>query len=167
MDSKPTTNSAYLAAKLGLACLAMLTALSVYVFARPNSPVLLSELHWHSDWLAAYSDYLYNAPSFFYTLAIGLFIGVCASTRTAARRHCAIWVGIAAVLEATQATTIAGRIVDWLGTLLPAALWDLIGPYWQRGVFDPLDLVATLAGGAFAILLLSRFPTEKADETED
>lgn len=166
MIGKPRTNSAYLAARLGIGCLALLAALSVYLFARPNSPVLLAGLHWRSDWLATYSGYLYSAPSLFYTLAIGLFIGVCASSHTAARRHCAIWVGLAAVLEATQATTIAGRIVDWLAALLPATLWDLIGPYWQRGVFDPLDLVATLAGGAFAILLLSRFPTEKANESE-
>ncbi len=83
------------------------------------------------------------------------------------RRSTAFWIGLAACLELTQAPFIASRLADWLGPILPASPWDMIGPYWQRGVFDPLDLLATLAGGAVAILLLSCFPTEKAHETED
>ena len=167
MDRKHEHNGLYLAAILGIACLALLIALSVYVFARPSSPDLVAGLHWRSDWLSGYSFYLNSAPSLFYTLAIGLLIGVCASTRGAALRHCALWIGIAACLELTQAPSIAARLVDWLGSLLPASAWGAFGPYWQRGVFDPLDLLATFAGGAVAILLLSRFSTERSDETRD
>ena len=167
MDGKPVNNKARLAAKLGIACLALLLALSVYVFARPSPPDLIAGLHWRSDWLTAYSAYLNSLPSLFYTLAIGLFIGVCASTSGAALRHCALWIAIAACLELTQVPFFAARLADWLEPVLVASVWDAIGPYWQRGVFDPFDLLATFAGGAFAILLLSRFSTGNANETED
>ncbi len=167
MDGKPENNNVYLAAILGIACLALLVALSVYVFARPSPPDLIAGLHWRSDWLTGYSAYLNSAPSLFYTLAIGLLIGVCVSTRSAALRHCALWIGLAACLELTQAPFIAARLADLLGSILFASVWDAIGAYWQRGVFDPLDLLATFAGGAVAILLLFRFSTERADETED
>lgn len=167
MDGKPENNNVYLVAILGIACLALLFALSVYVFARPSPPDLIAGLHWRSDWLTGYSAYLNSAPSLFYTLAIGLLIGVCVSTRSAALRHCALWIGLAACLELTQAPFIADRLADWLGSILPASVWGAFGPYWQRGVFDPFDLLATFAGGAVAILLLSRFSTGRAYETED
>lgn len=167
MDRKPEHNNLYLAAILGIACLALLAALSVYLFARPSPPDLIAGLHWRSDWLTDYSAYLNSAPSLFYTLAIGLLIGICVSTRSAALRHCALWIGLVACLELTQAPLIAAGLADWLGAILPASVWGAFGPYWQRGVFDPLDLLATFAGGAAAILLLSRFSTERPDETED
>ena len=153
--------------KLGIACLALLAALSVYLFARPSPPHLIAGLHWRSDWLTGYSAYLHSAPSLFYTLAIGLFIGICASTRGAALRHCALWIGLAACLELSQAAFIAARLADWLESILFASAWDTIGPYWQQGVYDPFDLLATFAGGAVAILLLSRFSTGKADEIKN
>ncbi len=156
-----------MAATLGIACLALLAALSVYLFARPNPPDPIAGLHWRSDWLTGYSAYLNSAPSLFYTLAVGLCIGVCASSRGAALRHCALWTGLAACLELTQASFVANRLADWLEPILVTSAWHAIGPYWQRGVFDPLDLLATFAGGALAILLLSRFSTGKADESED
>ena len=164
---KPVNDYAALAAKLGIACLALLVAVSVYVFARPSPPDLIAGLHWRSDWLTGYSAYSNSAPSLFYTLAFGLFIGVCASTRGASVRHCVLWIGLAACLELSQAPFIAAPLADWLGFILPAAAWDLIGPYWQRGVFDPGDLLATFAGGAAAILLLSRFSTKKDHESDD
>ena len=164
---RPVSNKTYMAAKLGIACVSLLLALSVYVFARPNPPDLIAGLHWRSDWLTAYSAYLNSAPSLFYTLAIGLCIGLCAWSRTAALRHCALWTGLAACLELTQAPFIAARLADWLEPVLAASAWHAIGPYWQRGVFDPLDLLATFAGGTLAILLLSHLSTGKEYETED
>lgn len=166
MSGKPASNKAYLAANLGIACLALLLAVSVYAFARPSVPDLMASLHWRSYWLTGYSAYLNSAPSLFYTLAIGLFIGVCASTRGAALLHCALWAVLAAGLELTQAPFIASRLADSLEPVVDAYLWNAIGPYWQRGVFDPLDLLATVAGGALAILLLFRFSAGRADETE-
>lgn len=167
MDGKPANNNTYLYVKLGIACLALLIAMSVYVFARPAPPDLMAGLHWRSDWLTGYSAYLNSAPSLFYTLAIGLLIGICASTPSKARLHCTLWIGVVVCLELTQAPLIAARLADWLGSILPTYVWDAIGPYWQRGVFDPLDLLAAIAGGAVAILLLTRFSTEKGDEIED
>lgn len=164
MNGNAVNNKAYSAAKLGIACLAMLVAVSVYVFARPSPPALVSGLHWRVDWLTDYAVFLNSAPSLFYTLALGLIIGICAATRRASLRHCALWIGLAASLELTQAPVVAGRIADWLGSILPASAWGAIGPYWQRGVFDPLDLLATFAGGAAALLLLSRLSADKAHD---
>jgi hypothetical protein len=160
-------NNTGLGVNLGIACLALLLAVSVYLFVRPSPPELLAGLHWRSDWLAGYNRYLGSAPALFYTLAIGMFIGVCAPTRDAVRRHCLAWILLAACLEATQAPLIAERLVAWLPPLLPSAAWQLIGPYWQHGVFDPLDLAATFIGGAIALLLLSRLTPEQAHEDQD
>ncbi|MCP4263495.1 MAG: hypothetical protein GY774_39200 [Planctomycetes bacterium] len=44
--------------------------------------------------------------------------------------------------------------------MLPESTWGLIGPYWTRGVFDPIDLVATLIGGLTAMFLITRSPME-------
>lgn len=159
-------NKFYMAANLGIACVSLLIALSVYVFARPSTPEPIASLHWRSDWLTGYSAYLDSVPSLFYTLAIGLCIGLCASSRGAALRHCALWTGLAACLELTQVPSIAARLADWLEPVLAASAWHAIGPYWQRGVFDPLDLLATFAGGTFAILLLSRSPSGRADASQ-
>ncbi len=154
-------------ASLAIACLALLAAVSIYLFVRPSAPPLLAALHSRSDWLAAYNPYLGSAPALFYTLAIGMFIGVCAPTRDAARRHCLAWILLAACLEATQAPLVAEWLVAWLPPLLPNAAWKLIGPYWQHGVFDPLDLAATFIGGTIALLLLSRLTPEQAHENQD
>ena len=164
MNGNAVNNRAYAAAKLGIACLAMLVAVSVYVFARPSPPALLSGLHWRVEWLMNDSVFSNSAPSLFYTLALGLLIGICAATRRESLRHCALWIGLAASLELTQVTFVAARIADWLGSILPAAAWGAIGSYWKRGVFDPLDLLATFAGGLAAILLLSRLPAEKSND---
>ena len=159
-------NKAYLGANLGIACLALLLAVSVYLFARPSPPELLSALHWRSDWLAGYNRYLGSAPALFYTLAIGILVGLSALTRSAARRHCLIWILVAACLEATQASAFADRLTAWLEPVVPDGVWRLVGPYWQRGVFDPLDLAATFVGGAIALLVLSRFASEEVDDGE-
>jgi hypothetical protein len=160
-------NYTRLGAKLGVACLALLLAVAVYAFARPSSPALLAALHSRNDWLAGYNPYLGSAPALFYTLALGILIGVCALTRDAARRHCLIWIALAACLEATQAPAVADRLVAWFAPVFPEAVWGLVGPYWQHGVFDPLDLLATFVGGAIALLILSRFSPEQKHESED
>lgn len=146
-----------LAWSLGIACLALLTAIAVYSFARFQPPALIEPLKVTNSMLAAQTVVFGSAPSFFYTLALGLFTGVCALSLAQARLYCLLWVGLALCLEISQHVVFAEFISDWIMTDFSDSIRVLIGPYWARGVFDPLDLLATLTGGGIALYLLTRF----------
>ena len=155
--------NALLSWRLGIASLSLLAAIAVYYFARIYPPDVLEPFHVTGTDLEAYTGIFGSAPSFFYTLALGLIIGVCASNRSSARFHCLMWIGLCLALELTQHPSLSVIFSIWLSGVLPAAGWSLIGPYWIRGVFDPLDLFATLVGGNIALVLLSYLPTENID----
>ncbi len=152
--------------KIGTAIFALLMAVAVYLFARLNPPVLLEPFQITNPLLGAQPDIFGSAPSLFYTLSIGLLIGVFAATSTSARRHCLIWIGLALCLEISQASIIAGPLTSWLSATLPDSAWELFGPYWANGVFDQLDLLATLVGGVIALAVLTYLPREVRDEID-
>jgi hypothetical protein len=87
-----------------------------------------------------------------------LIVGCCASTPASARTHCLIWLGLALLLEFSQHPVIAEPLVSWLADTLFVSAWQVIGPYWKKGVFDPLDMIATATGGLAALILLAYFP---------
>jgi hypothetical protein len=60
----------------------------------------------------------------------------------------------------SQHPIIAKSVSDWIKINFSDSIWTLIGPYWSRGVFDPLDLFATLMGGGIALFLLAHLPSE-------
>ncbi len=64
------------------------------------------------------------------------------------------------LLELSQARFIAEPVRAWLSESLPKSLWAIAEPYWARGVFDPIDLVATSIGGAMAFYLLTYLTRE-------
>ena len=132
----------------------------MYSFTRIYPPELLVSIQATHPGLAAQTGLFGSAPSFFYTLALGLFIGASASTLTNARIHCLVWIGLAMCLELTQPPIVAEHLSTWLAAILPESTWGLIGPYWMRGVFDPIDLIATLFGGLIALFLITRLPME-------
>lgn len=150
-----------------IAGVSLLSALAVYVFARAFSPELLTPWHAFSTGVAAYTGVFGSAPSFFYTLALGLLIAACASSRPSARIHCLAWTLLALLLELSQARIIAEPVIAWLSGSLPRNIWTIAEPYWVNGVFDPLDLFATVAGGALALALLIFLPSEKRSEAEN
>jgi hypothetical protein len=151
------TKNTSLAWSLGIACLALLAAIAVYSFARFQPPAPIEPFKATHSILAAQTVVFGNAPSFFYTLALGLFAGVCALSLTQARQYCLLWVGLALCLEISQHSIFAEFISNWIMTDFSDSTRALIGPYWARGVFDPLDLLATLMGGGIALYLLTRF----------
>ena len=157
------TRNALLIWRLGIASLSLLAAVAVYCFARIYPPEILTPIQAVNTELAAQTAAFGNAPSFFYTLALGLFIGASASTLTNARIHCLVWIGLAICLELTQHPIVAEHLSTWLVAILSESSWELVGPYWTRGAFDQLDLVATLIGGFVALALLSYLPREIND----
>ena len=157
------TRNAPLIWRLCIASLSLLAAVAVYSFARIYPPEILTPIQTVNTELAAQTAAFGSAPSFFYTLALGLFIGACASTLTNARVHCLVWIGLAICLELTQHPIVAENLSTWLAAILSESSWELIGTYWARGVFDQLDLVATLIGGFVALALLSYSPREIND----
>lgn len=152
--------------KTGTAILALIMAVAVYVFVRQNPPTLLEPFQVTNALLGAQPGFFGSAPSLFYTLSIGLLIGVFASTLASSQLHCLSWIGLALCLEISQASIIANSLVSWLSSILPDSVWELVGPYWANGVFDPLDLLATLVGGVVALSVLTRLPREGKDDVE-
>lgn len=150
--------------RLAIAGTALLTAVAVYCLARIYPPELLTPLQSTIPVLAGQTGLFGSAPSFFYIFAIGLTIGSCASTPASARTHCLIWPGLALLLEISQHPVIAEPLGSWLADKLFVSVWRVIGPYWERGVFDPLDMIATVAGGLAALTLLTCLSTENYDD---
>jgi hypothetical protein len=144
--------------RTGIACLGMLAAVSVYCFARLYPPGLLGPLQATRPDLASLKFLFGSAPSLFYTLSIGLMVGACSSSLSGARLHCALWTGMAVCLEMTQHPVFAESLTALLAEMLPRSTWELVGPYWTRGAFDQLDLVATVLGGSIALAVLAYLP---------
>ena len=148
----------------GIAGTALLAAVAVYCLARIYPPELLASFQSTIPILAAQAGLFGSAPSLFYTFAIGLIVGTCASTPASARTHCLFWLGLALLLEFSQHPVIAEPLVSWLADKLFVSTWEVIEPYWERGVFDPLDMIATVAGGLAALTILTYLSTEHYDD---
>ena len=140
--------------RLGIAALSLSAAVAVYCLARYYPPALLEPLQATQSILAARPELFGSLPSLFYILAMGLLVGCCATTPAGARLHCALWIGLALVLELTQHPLIAVPLSSWFAGTLGDSVWTLIGPYWLRGSFDPVDMLATVVGGAIALAIL-------------
>ncbi len=141
--------------RLASAVIALSAAVAVYSLARLQPPALLQPLQATQTALLAHAGLFGSLPSLLFTLAMGLLLAVFAESPAAARLHCSLWTGLALLLELTQHPLIAAPLADRLPGLVNESIWATIGPYWTRGVFDPVDLLATLAGGAIALLLIA------------
>ena len=150
--------------RLAIAGTALLGAIAVYCLVRIHPPALLTPFQSTIPILAGQAGLFGSAPSFLYIFAIGLIVGTCASTPASARIHCLIWLGLALLLEISQHPLIAESLISWPADTLFVSAWEIIGPYWERGVFDPQDIIATVTGGISALAILSYFSTGHSDE---
>ena len=153
--------NALLSWRLGIASLSLLAAVAVYCFARIYPPEAFEPFQVTGTDLATYTGIFGSAPSFFYTLALGMLIGVCASNRSTAILHCLLWIGLSLCMELTQHTIFSESLLTWFPSVLTESTWRFIGSYWAQGIFDPIDLVATLIGGLIALLLIIYLPMEE------
>ena len=151
--------------KLALAAVALLAGTAVYVLLRQQPPALLEPFSIPVDFRFGHPAIAGSAPSLVHTFAICLLIGACAATLSGGLRHCLLWVALAVGFEFSQLQAVAGEVTGWLDTVLPEALFIRVAPYWSSGVFDPLDIAATLAGGAIAMLLLAMFSRSRDAHT--
>lgn len=151
--------------RLGISGLSLLSAIAVYLFLRLEPPVLLEPFQSSEKWFLSNAAMFGSAPSFFYTLSIGLLVGAVSSNFFAARIHCLAWTAIALLLELAQHAIFADQVTGFLVKLLPETVMKIIGPYWTRGIFDPLDLLATFIGGLLALVILSWLRTEADDSS--
>jgi len=149
---------------VSVASLSLFAAVGVYCFARTSPPEILTSFQAISPALVTQTEIFGSAPSFFYTLALGLFIGLCAATKMSGRLHCFLWLSLVLLLESTQHPLIASLLVTWLPNILPESAWGLVGPYWLRGVFDQHDLLASFVGGMIALIALIYLSKERSDE---
>lgn len=137
--------------RLGIASLALIAAIAVYSLLRSQPPTLLQPLHLANATPPGFEWIFGSAPSLLYVFSIALFLGSCAPTAANARLHCRIWIGVALVFEFAQADQVASIFSASLSPILPESARQLVAPYWERGVFDPFDLLATLIGGLLAL----------------
>jgi hypothetical protein len=151
--------------RLGIAAAALSAAIAVYCLARFYPPALLEPFRATRSALAAQPGLFGSLPSLFYTLAMGLLVGVCTATPTDARKYCLLWIGLALLLELTQHPIVAKPLSIWLSTNLTTSIWEVVGPYWIRGTFDPIDMLATLVGGLIALALLVYRGKKERQET--
>ena len=148
---------------VSIASLSLLVAGAVYLVARIYPPGVLAPFQAVNTDLVMHSTIFGSAPSFFYTLALGLVIGVSASNRYSAKFHCLICIGVALCLEISQLPLIAYTLAVWIHQFLSESSWAIVGPFWTFGTFDSLDLLATLTGGITALGLLTYLPREAKD----
>ena len=141
--------------RFGIAGLALAASLAVYWLVRSEPPAVFEPFQVGLVVSADIESVLGSAPSLFFTLSVALLLGICASSAASARRHCLVWVGIALGLEISQIDPIAQPLSAWFASILPGVPWAFFAPYWERGVFDPFDLLATLLGGGLAIAVVS------------
>jgi len=137
--------------------LAMALALAVYCLGRGEPPLLLEPFHFSLSGAPAWQGSLGSMPSLLYTLSLALMLGALSSSRAAATRHVLLWTVLAMALEYCQHPFLARPLGGWLQRCLPDAAWQVTQPYWQRGTFDYLDLLATLSGGLLGLLMFNLF----------
>ena len=148
--------SAALCWGLVVALASLAAAVAVYDLARAFPPKFLDALQVFDSVLRLPGWLSGSAPSFFFSLALALMIGLAAAPRSAGR-HCLAWIAIALTLEITQLRALAVGLSDRLAATLPDWAWRSIAAYWTAGTFDLNDLLASAAGGALALLLVQHF----------
>jgi len=146
---------------MAIICLSL--GIAVYCLARSQPPAFLAPMLATRSELVALTGIFGSAPSLLYTLALGLIIGCCAAPRPSAKFHCLAWTGLCVLLEISQHSYLSARVLSGLGDLLADSSLQLVSPYWSRGTYDPVDLLATLAGGLLATALIVRATKEKAN----
>ncbi len=145
-----------------LGCMALALGALVYVTDRPLSGVALSV-----PGLAALAGRpMFGAvgqwlPSFVHPLAFGLLTAAALPPRSGWRAPaCLLWGGVNLAFELGQHARFRGPLSALLqASPLPAWLTRPVGHYLLRGTFDPLDVLAIMAGacaGAAAVGLLDR-----------
>ena len=153
------TRRSHLVWILIIANLSLFLGIAVYCLARFNPPTIFSAFLATNNELASFTGIFGSAPSFFYTLALGLLIGALASNQTTARLHCLTWIALCLLLEISQLPIYSMWVTTWLSGALFESGWEFIESYWLRGTFDPIDLVATLSGGLISLGFVSNFRT--------
>ena len=147
--------SAALCWGLVVALASLAAAVAVYDLARAFPPKFLDALQVFDSVLRLPGWLSGSAPSFFFSLALALMIGLAAAPRSAGR-HCLAWIAIALALEIAQLPALATKVGEWLAATLPSPLWRSTAAYWAAGTFDISDLWAAAAGGALALLIIHR-----------
>ena len=137
--------------------LALLAAVAVYCFARVYPPQIFAPFAQAHSPLLAHLSFTGNAPSFFYSLALVMFICLAAGSLADAKRHCLHWTILAVGLELSQLSTVPGVIIELAPGLVADTTWQMLAAYWIRGVFDPLDILATIAGGGIGLMLFINY----------
>lgn len=154
-------DSAELLRLVSVAMLVLTVAGLVYVLDRPSgSAYLLPQfLRPGSKGIQVFGELGNSLPSLAHAFAMSIFTGlVLPRTRGFAALACGCWATIDSLFELGQHRSVAPVILNAIGDRFRGVpVLDHLGLYLENGVFDPVDLVAGLAGAllAFGVLRFS------------
>ena len=106
----------------------LLAAFAVCCFAQIYLTQILIPFSVTDNYLSSHTSFFESAPSFFNTIAIGLVIGVCASSQSSAKFHCSTWISFPLFLELSQAPDIAQSVSSGISISVIDSISTLFGP---------------------------------------
>ncbi len=134
----------------------LLAGTLVYIFARPGGAAFLPDCFILCRHPLPPARFWGSLPAFTHTMGICLLAaGVLSAGRTAGAWFCAFWGMVEAAFELGQHPEIS----PWIATHLPLwfdhiPIFGLVRGFFQRGVFDPVDLAAVFLGAIIAYLVI-------------
>jgi hypothetical protein len=138
-------------AMLGL--IGFLLGSSVYFFDRLAGSWGLAELSLSKNIhvLNVFGDLGYNLPSFSHAFALSLLtVAAGGYLLKGARVICLGWLAVHFIFELGQHSAVSASLADLIRQIGNYRIVERSALYFERGVFDPLDLVASLIGVSLA-----------------
>lgn len=140
---------------------------SVYLFDRPAGSWGVADLSLANiRALDIFGALGYNLPSFFHALAFSLLtVAAGRYSLKQARVVCLGWLVIHFIFELGQNSIMSGKLASIIRQIGDYQFSERSALYFERGVFDPLDIIASIMGVSLAYGLIYFYSYRQANKT--